>query len=428
MSSAMTTIPLPYGGEHLPLAVPTRNLLAVVEPAEVPPVADPGAALLQAVRAPVGSPPLRELVEPGQRVVVIVDDNTRPTPQHQVLPALLREIEDAAGVQIEILIACGTHRPMTLPEIDAKVGSQVACSYPVINHQWADEAELVDLGTTPKGTPIQVNRRVVEADLVVAVGGTVPHCLAGWAGGAKIIQPGVCGHETTNATHALNMVSPFPHLGRLDNPMRQEIDEIVKRVNLHFMINCVLDRHARIVNIVAGEPHASHRRSVELARAVWEVPVPGLGDIVVVSSYPADMDYWQGIKGLFAAELIVKRGGDIILATPCPEGISATREHAEGMAAVAGVPSRDIRHVGARLGITDLAALNTATVAARVNELAYVSVYSRCLSDEDLRVLGHARAESLEAGLQRAFARQGPDAQVIVITHGGETYPALAGD
>ncbi|MGC8826952.1 MAG: lactate racemase domain-containing protein, partial [Anaerolineae bacterium] len=97
-------------------------------------------------------------------------------------------------------------------------------AYPVINHDAADRANLVHLGTTPNGTPIVVNRRVVEADLVVAVGNTVPHCLAGWSGGAKIIQPGVCGEETTHHTHALNMYSPVPHLGRLDNPVRQEIE------------------------------------------------------------------------------------------------------------------------------------------------------------------------------------------------------------
>ncbi len=427
MAREMLTIELPYGPGTLRFRLPRENLLMMVEPAEVAPAADPAAAVQRAVREPVGAPTLRSLVKPGQKVLILIDDNTRPTPQAQILPSLLQEIASTgAQVDVRLLIASGTHRPMTPEEIRRKVGDEIAARYPILNHDWADEANLVDLGVTPKGTPIKVNRLVTEADLVVAVGGTVPHCLAGWAGGAKIIQPGVCGQDTTNMTHALNMVSPMPHLGRLDNPMRQEIEEIVKLVPLHFMVNAVLDRHGRIVHIVAGEPQQSHRRSVELARAIWEVPVPGLGDIVVVSSFPSDIDYWQGIKGLFAAELIVKRGGDVILATPCPERISANAEHAETMAALAGLPSRCMRHEAQRRGLADLAGVNTAVVAARINELAWVSVYSGGLTDDDLRVLGHERAPSIEEGLSRAFARQGPQAQVIVITHGGETCPALA--
>jgi len=292
MAHEMLTIELPYGPGTLSFRLPRENLLMVVEPAEVAPAADPAAAVLRAVREPVGAPALRSVVKPGQKVLVLIDDNTRPTPQAQILPSLLHEIASAgAQVDVRILIASGTHRAMTPEEIRRKVGDEIAARYPILNHDWADEANLVDLGVTPKGTPIKVNRLVTEADLVVAVGGTVPHCLAGWAGGAKIIQPGVCGQDTTNMTHALNMVSPMPHLGRLDNPMRQEIEEIVKLVPLHFMVNAVLDRHGRIVHIVAGEPQRSHRRSVELARAIWEVPVPGLGDIVVVSSFPSDIDY-----------------------------------------------------------------------------------------------------------------------------------------
>jgi nickel-dependent lactate racemase len=428
MESRFVSLELPYGKEHLAFELPQENLLAVAEPASVEPASDPRAEVLNALRHPVGARPLRDLVKPGQKVLIIVDDATRPTPQSEILPPLLEEIEGTSRqVDVQILIATGTHRAMTRLEICQKVGEAVAERYPVVNHDWAAEDQLVDLGTSANGTPIKVNRLVAQSDLVIASGGTVPHCLAGWAGGAKIIQPGVCGQATTNMTHALNMVSPIPHLGRLDNPMRQEIEAVVTRVPLHFMINSVLDRHGRIVHVVAGEPTLSHRKSVELAKAIWMVPVPALADIVLVSSHPADIDYWQGIKGLFAAELIVKRGGDIILATPCPEGIAGTAEHAETMTALAGVPSKEMRHVAEQRGLSDLAGVNTAVVAARVNELAWVSVYSHGLSDRDLRVLGHTRVQSIQEGLERAFKRQGAKAQVLVITHGGELCPVLAG-
>jgi len=419
-------IPLPYGDTNLSFRLPRRNLLGVMTPADVPAAADPAALVRQALREPVGRPPLRDLVRAGQRIVIIVDDMTRPTPQQVLLPPLLEELEAAGrNLHIEILIATGTHRPMTPAEIERKVGRQVMSAYPVINHDAMDRANLVYLGTTPNGTPIVVNRRVVEADLVVAVGNTVPHCLAGWSGGAKIIQPGVCGEETTHHTHALNMYSPVPHLGRLDNPVRQEIEAIVQRVRLDCMINTVLNAQAEVVHVVAGDPYHSHRRAVELATPIWVRPVPVMPDIVVISSHPADLDYWQGVKALYAAELVVKRGGDIILVSPCWEGISTNPHHLEAMRLAQGLPSKAIRHEAARRGFTDWTGLNTAVVAARVNELAYVQMVTSGLCDDDLAVVGHAPAESIEAGLARAFARQGEQAKVLVITHGGDLCPVL---
>jgi len=304
------SVQLPYGKESITFSLPRRNLLALVEPAEVAGVANVSDAVREAIRYPLDRPPLNTMIRPKQEVLIIVDDNTRPTPVYQILPPLLEEIGvEGNQLHVRILIATGTHRPMTKEEIAAKVGADIAEQYQVINHQWEDESALVDLGVTTNGTPIKVNRLVIESDFVIAIGTTVPHCLAGWAGGAKIIQPGVCGEDTTNMTHTLNMISPMPHLGRLNNPMRLEIEQVVKSVRLDFMICCVLNRSAEIVHLVAGDTLTAHRRSVELARDIWVRPVPALGDIGVVSSYPSDPDYWQGIKGLFAAELIVKRGG-----------------------------------------------------------------------------------------------------------------------
>lgn len=212
--SEVQVLELPYGRTRLPLHVPPENLLAVVEPAEVAPAVDPAAEVRRALREPVGSRPLSELVRPGQKVLIIIDDNTRPTPQHQVLPPVLAELASVTrNLHLKILIATGTHRAMTPEEIRAKVGAEIASQHTILNHDWANEANLVELGITHNGTPIKVNRLVQEADLVLAIGATVPHCLAGWGGGAKIVQPGVCGKDTTNMTHALNMISPMSHPG-----------------------------------------------------------------------------------------------------------------------------------------------------------------------------------------------------------------------
>lgn len=422
----MREVTLPYGARSLTFRLPERNLLAIAEPADVPALPDPGAALRAALRQPIGAPPLHTSIRPGMKVVIIFDDFTRPTPAYQLLPALLEELDPAGNkLDVTLLNAAGTHRPMTEEELAAKVGADVLARYPVLNHDAYNDAELVYVATTKNGTPIHINRLVMQADLVIGISNVVPHNLAGWSGGAKIIQPGVCGAETTNMTHAIAMMSPTPHVGRLDNPLRVEVEQVVERARLSFFsINTVLNRDAGIVYLTAGHSTLSHRRAIEESTKVWVVPIPALPDIIVASSQPANVDFWQGSKGLYACEPVIKRGGDIIMATPCPERI-AIHEHTVTMRALKGLPSRTARHEAARRGLKDLTAVNVAVWLGRLNELAWVSLYSDGLTDDDLDVLGFARAHTIQSALDAAFRRQGPDAQVLVVTHGGELCPVL---
>lgn len=421
-----TLIRLPYGQGQMEARVPTANLLAVASPAVVLPHRDADTIVRDALRNPVGSAPFRERIRPGQKLLVLVDDLTRPTPVEFILPILFEELEvEERGIEVTILIALGTHRKMTPAEIERKVGKEIAARYTVLNHEWEDENALVDLGATANGTPIRVNRLVMQADLCLGISNIVPHNLAGWSGGAKIVQPGVCGKETTYRTHLLAARCPNLNFGRLDNPVRAEIEQVVTKVPLHGSINTVLGHHTEIIGITAGEPHASHRQAVALAEKIWQVPVPGLADIVIASSYPADIDFWQANKGLFAAEHVVKRGGDIILVTPCPERLSSQAEHVETLEALQGIPSRELYHCAVARGIEDFAALCVSDIAARCNELGWVTVISDGLTDHDLAVLGFARAANVEQALGRALERQGPNATIVVITHGGETSPVI---
>ena len=428
MPETDVVLDLPFGDRLLRLSVPRSNLLSVMTPPDVTPAPDPAAEVRRALASPVGSPPLNEMLHGVQDILIVIDDKTRATPQAQVLPTLLHEIESGAvDAKVTFLIANGTHIPMTPEEIAQRVGADIARRYLFVNHDWRKVEDLVDLGTTPNGTPIHVNRLVTEADSVLAVGGVVPHPLAGWGGGAKMIQPGICGRETTTATHHLETVSPISHFGRLSNPMRLEIEEIVKKVPLHFMVNVVFDSKGRIVRVVAGDPIASHHAAVDTARSVWQVPVTELADIVVVSSYPADWDFWQAMKALYAAELVVKRGGDILLASPCPESYTLTEEHVETQARLRGLPAKLVLKEAMRLGITDGAGVNATTFMARIKELAFVQAFSPGITDYDMDILGLERATSIQDGLRRAFERQGAGARVTVITHGGDTLPVWQG-
>lgn len=426
MSRATTKISLPYGSGTVDIEVPDRSLLAIVSPKDVTPQADVSAQVRQALRSPIDAVPFSTLLKGGENLLLLVDDITRPTPVDEILPVLLEELGvECKRVAVTILIALGTHRKMTREEIEGKVGHEIVTSYPVLNHEWDDESALVDLGTTLNGTPIKVNRLVQEADLCLGIGNIVPHNLAGWSGGGKILQPGICGKETTYRTHLLAARCPTTNLGKLANPVRAEIEDVARRTKLKGVVNTILDRHGAVAHVVAGETQAAHRRGVELARSIWEVPVPSLADVVIASSHPADIDFWQANKGLFAAERIVKRGGDIILLTPCPEGLSSQAEHVATLEALAGMPSRSQYHEARRRGIDDYAALCVSDIAARCRELAWVTVVSDGLTDDDVMVLGLDYAESVEQALERALKRQGDGASIVVLTHGGETLPVL---
>jgi nickel-dependent lactate racemase len=421
-------ISMPYGSGALDIKLPRNNVLAVAGPKEVTLQTDVAALVRQALRCPIDGCAFSSLLRGGENLLLLVDDNTRPTPLGEILPVLLEELGvERKGVEVAILIALGTHRRMTEEEIERKIGPETLALYPVLNHEWDDERALVDLGTTRNGTPIKVNRLIEETDLCLGIGNIVPHNLAGWSGGGKIVQPGICGKETTSLTHLLAARCPTTNLGELVNPVRAEIEEVAERTKLNGVVNTVLDKHGSVVHVVAGGSRAAHRRGVELARTIWEIPVPGLADIVVVSSYPADIDFWQANKALYAAERIVRRGGDIILLTPCPEGLSSQKEHLWTMEALQGIPSRRLFHEARRRGLDDYAALTVSDIAARCRELAWVTVVSDSLTEDDVAVLGLGHAETVQDALERALKRQGDEASIIALTHGGETLPVVRG-
>ena len=254
-----------------------------------------------------------------------------------------------------------------------------------VNHDANDPSALVYLGTTSNGTPIHVNRLLQQADVCLGISNVVPHNLAGWSGGAKIVQPGICGKETTYRTHLLAVRCPTTNMGELNNPVRAEIEKVVEDTGLTGTINTVLDWHGAVVHLVEGEARAAHRRAVELARPIWHtcpggnasarecqgLPVRRLADIVLVSSYPADLDFGQANKGLHAAERIVKRGGDIILLTPCPEGFSDEKEHVAMLEAMTGIPSRSQYHEAQRRGLEDYAALCPYRMLREVSDILH---------------------------------------------------------
>lgn len=422
--SAPARVEIPYGDTTMTLEVAPHRLRGVYAPHALPAVDDVTQEVERALQAPIDALPLHALARGAQRVVIVADDNTRPTPTDRILPVLLDAL-NAGGVQdgqITVLIALGTHRPMTAAEIAHKFGPAVTSRVAVVNHDAFDPAQLVDLGVTPGGVSVQVNRLVVEADLVLGVGSIVPHHIPGFSGGAKIIQPGVCGERTTGEVHLLSVRRERSLLGVLENQVRTEMEAIAERAGLRAVLNTVLDSQGRVVGAVYGAPRSAFRAGAALSQRVYGVKVEGPTDIVVASSHPCDSEFWQAHKTLYAAELCVREGGTIIVVTPCPEGVSAT--HPE-LVHFAGRSADEIDAAIRRGEIPDLTAGALALAWAITRRRAQVSLVSGGIAADDARALGFTPYATLTEALAAATERHGAESTVSVLPFAPDTLPLL---
>ncbi len=372
-------IDLPYGDGHLPLRVPERNLLAVLKPNPVEPSPNPEAEIRRALNRPIGMARLSEAARGASSVVIIADDLTRQTPVHLIIPLLLDELH-GAGIgddQVTVIIALGTHRPMTQPEIETRFGRDLTRRIRVINNPWQDRSKLIDLGPTANGTPIWLNREAYQADFVIGVGSIVPHHIPGYSGGSKIVQPGISGPETTGHTHFLSTRTRRSYLGLLENPLREEIEHIGDLVGLKTILNTVLDTDGHLVRAFFGDSRSAFRLGAKLAKEVYGAPLAGQADIVIAGSHPCDIEFWQAHKSLYPADIAVKDGGTIIVVTPCPEGVAVTHQD------MLGITSLDSEHIEAMIErgeLEDVVSGGLALAWAKMRERAEISMVSDGIS------------------------------------------------
>jgi len=419
----MARVVIPFGGTTLGFEIADRNLLGVYSPRHVPALADLEGAIRSAVAAPLGQPPLAEWIRPSDRVLILSDDNTRPTPADRILPFLLEQLI-AAGVpedRITCLLALGTHRYMTEREMRIKIGDDVYRRIRVLNHEWKDPRQLVHVGRSTRGTPITINRAAVEADVAIGLGSVVPHHIPGYSGSGKIVQPGICGPETTAATHMLSCSGGGDSLlGQADNPVRADLEEIAERIGLKAICNVVCNPQGLLAGVFFGSRAEVFSRAVELARCVYGFEYDGVPDVVVAGAFPCEIDFWQSHKALYPAQRMVKPGGTIVLCTPAPEGVSPVHG---GILEYAGWPSKRIEEAHGNGAIEDGVAAALAVAWAMVREKADVITYSPGIPQEHKTRLGHTHAPSIEWALDEAFRRQGRDARVAVLTHAPEMLP-----
>ena len=322
-------IHLAFGKHGLSVALPNGPRYTVLEARTAAALPYVDVSLEAALESPIGRPALRELARGRNSAAISVCDITRPAPNQVTLPPILRRLEES-GIRrdnVSIHIATGLHRPASKEEIQTIVGAEIAASYRVLNHHARELAEHRFLGQTTRGTPVYIDEAFIAADLHITLGFIEQHLMLGFSGGRKLIAPGLAAQETIKVLHSPKfMREPKAIEGSVEqNPLHAELLEIAHMARHDFMLDVALTRTREIAGVFAGEPVAAHAAGVEFVRnALLErLPEPVEGVVTTAAGYPLDMTFYQAIKGITAAQHIVKEGGRILLVAECSEGAGA---------------------------------------------------------------------------------------------------------
>lgn len=313
----------PYGKTTLEFDLPTEQIVQEVKIKQMPVLPDIKTAVLEAIRNPINSKPLREIVQPGQTVCFIANDPTRVARTYAFLPYLVEEL-NSIGVKDEdmrIVFALGTHRDMTQAEMIEAVGAEMVQRLQVYNSN-AKTGEFVEVGTTSRGTTVAFNKLVMECDHIICTGSIVHHFFAGFGGGRKAMLPGVAAHETIRHNHSL-MLQEGAVIGKLDgNPVSEDQIEGVKFHEPSFLINAVLDDQKNFLKFYAGHWVDAWREACKFVDDVYGVPIEQEADLVIATcgGYPKDINIYQAQKTMDNAWCAVKPGGVVIMLAECIEG------------------------------------------------------------------------------------------------------------
>ncbi len=316
-----------YGRGTKTFAVPDEDVLAEVRTADFPVIENIPEAVLEAVRHPIGSPALEEIVKPGDTVAFICNDPTRVANSFDFMPVLVNELNrlGVPDANMKIVFALGTHREMTDEEIVAQVGADVAGRLKTYNSVSTRSQDFEYFGTTSRGTPVWINKELCNVDHVILTGTIVHHYFSGYGGGRKAILPGCAAMETVRVNHSF-MLDEHAKLGVTDgNPCYEDQMEgvaLFAKGRSLFLFNAVLNARHRFVGMFAGDYRAAHREACKFVDRVYGAVIPKAADLVIAScgGYPKDINVYQMQKTMENASCAVRDGGVVILLAECVEG------------------------------------------------------------------------------------------------------------
>ncbi|WP_122630533.1 nickel-dependent lactate racemase [Lucifera butyrica] len=411
-----------YGDGKVKFSLNSAQVAGELKIKACPVLAEPEQAILQAIRNPIDSLPLREIVKPGETVAFIVNDPTRVANSHVFMPILLDEL-NAAGIPDEdmfIIFALGTHRAMTKEEMVKEVGPAVAARVRMYNNDTRDQSQFQFFGTTSRGTPVWFNKLVAEADHIVCTGSVVHHFFSGFGGGRKAMLPGVAYYETIRKNHSM-MFEPGAVIGRLEgNPVYHDQVEGVQMCRPSFLLNVVLNEKKEFLKVFAGDFVTAHKEACQFVDDVYGVEIGSRADLVIAtcSGYPKDINVYQLQKTMDNAWCAVKDGGVVIILGECREG-SGSAVYEKTMQ-----ENNSPEKVEAALRADFQIGGHKAYAVTRLMKRAEFILVSS-LDPALARTLLFTPAKDMGEALQLAFAKLGSGASILLMPQGSLTVPRL---
>lgn len=327
----MKKFALPIGKRFEEVLLPEDKILYDIHGNEASICTDVAAAALEAIRNPIGTKPLREIVQAGEKVTIIISDITRLCGTAEFLPVIVSEL-NSVGVMdedITIIVATGTHRGHTAEENVIVCGEELAKRLTIVQHDSRNESDMVTLGVTKYGTKVAINKFVANADRVILTGAVTLHPFAGFGGGRKAVLPGVAAYDSIMHNHAMTL-SPVEGEGCNSacdcsllegNPVHEDMTEACAMLEPDFLLNTVFTPDGAVSEIVAGHWYNAWEKGCQDLLKMAGVKINKLADVVIASAggYPKDLNLYQSIKCHMNATFAVKKGGIMIFTLDCED-------------------------------------------------------------------------------------------------------------
>jgi nickel-dependent lactate racemase len=415
---------LAYGRQGINVILPDGADITVLEPQFVAGLQDEQAVMREALRHPIDSPPVRDIVSADSTVAIVFSDLTRPQPRERMLPVLLDEIGVVPNEQIVLINGVGTHRANTDEELRTMLGETIVDRYRIAQHDATDQSKMVCLGETSYGHTAWVSADYVDADVKILTGFIEPHIFAGFSGGPKAVLPAVAGAEIILDNHCGEMLSnPKATWGvTRGNPIWEEMIEVARLTKPDFLFNVTLNRDNQITGVFAGAMESAHEAGIAHVRTSAMVPVDRPFDVALTSNagYPLDLNLYQSVKGISAAAQVVRKGGAIVIASECWDGVP---EHGNYRTLLQGAASPQA--LWDQVTALEFRALDQweAFLHARLCLHADIYIYADGLSDEDIRMAMLTPCRDIEVTLRELIGRYGP--RLCVLPQGPMTIPYL---
>jgi len=413
-------VTLAYGKSGLDVKLPDENIVKILKMKSSKPIENPLDVLPEMLENPISTSPLSQLASEKKSACVVICDITRPVPNQILLPPILSSL-GIGGIpreKITILIATGIHRPNLGDELVYLAGEDIARTYRIVNHYAKKRDEQSFLGRTTRGTEVFIDSTYIKSDLKITTGFIEPHLMAGFSGGRKLICPGISGLDTVKVMHSPKILEhPKACEGSIEgNPFHEEALEIAKLAGVDFIVNVALDEKRRITGIFAGDLELGHEKGIEHVRQFVSDTVEKPVDVVITTSagYPLDATFYQAIKGLTAALPVVKKGGTIILASECSEGLGSpefsqlVRETKDMEVFMSNIMKPDYFVVD-QWQFEEL---------AKAMRKAEVMLVSSGISKSDSEKMLPTCVNTVETAIQMCFEKYSPNMSIVVIPKG----------